>query len=231
MQKYKKRFQKENQTTLDKISKATLSMEDEIKKKKIIIKNIITVFGLFLALITYLITNGWGFMNFGWNSDLNTLQKILLFGGLIIISIYISVTTRYRITAWQIGKTKKKYGDEIEQLETILEERAATFATTVYADDIIAALSKRFTLTAEFVEKFKKIIGNYNWLVFYEFEPDGLELDYLEDKEELLVIEHEKCRYFWITWIYYEDAPFRFFFEKINPDGSVEANILEFALP
>ena len=112
----------------------------------------------------------------------------------------------------------------------------------VYFNDIIAALNSVFIVSSEFKEKLKNIIAKYEWAAneidestedeTIVFEPDGIALKYLKGEDQQLTINHEecKCTYYLKGWDYYENLPFRFYFDKVHSNGEIKKKI-EFELP
>lgn len=110
---------------------------------------------------------------------------------------------------------------------TDLENRATEFALKVYLPDIRSALQSKFYFYSPFESRIKQTIQDCHWFDHDDltFDPSGIELDYTEDEQEPLrpfSITDESCMYYLTGWDYYPNLSFRFYFDKINPDGKVE---------
>jgi|GEM_PF-6606987 len=137
---------------------------------------------------------------------------ILILLVLIVISIFVSADPVIRLCS-------KK-----------LQKQANEFVMNTYLPDLMNALESKFTLTNSFKTRLIKIMEICPWLDESAFDPDGSTLDYENDEELLLTIEHEKCTYYLAQWLYSPTLSFTFIFDKVDAEGKIERNI-EFQLP
>ncbi len=89
------------------------------------------------------------------------IQTPLMWGLGIVIGIGIVISGVY--DQWNSPKSN------------IYENKATEFAITIYLDDIIAALSSRFTLSQDFKDKLKKAMTNLCW--YDDKFASGIEFD------------------------------------------------------
>lgn len=236
MKDYNKIFADENKPTFDhqkEIQTEVNKHEKKIGKWTMIL----TVPSLFLLIY---FDYGWTFLGFHWEWAANvcisdgdvTVSKFMI----AFIITFVLFVVAFILCAIIIGQTNKSRQKLINADRKWLKEKANEFATTVYLNDMISALSTVFTLDTEFKDNFKKIIVKFEWFQYDGFRNYGHDLTHFYKNgekqvwiEEKLLIKHEGSKYRLQRWEYEEDA-FRFFFEKINPNGLVEKDV-EFRLP
>jgi hypothetical protein len=231
MKDYKKTFNDNNKTIIEQHNNAGIALDNKIGNKKIMVAIVCTLLWLGFVFMALYISAGWTFLGFKCSvlmlddSDGHIrwfLVIVVTFVESLLIGIILFVT--YFFIALSISHKENNEDKVTEQLQ----DKAIFLAATIYLDDIIAALSSRFTLSDEFKNKFQAIIMKYDWLENGEFDAHGIDFDYLEDEQQL-IIKDGGFTYYLTNFLYYDNAPFRFFLEKIHPDGFVED--IEYALP
>jgi len=235
MKDYTKIFKDENKQTFDH-QKMIQEKIDKCNKKIIILTAIlisITIF--FLLYFNY----SWNFIGFEWTWSMNVknddeisiLKFIITVFGPMILALLGMVL--YGILGVIINRSEQKV---INIDQNILKANSKAFASSVYLDDILSALKTVFTLDSTFVDTFRKIMPEFEWFNYDQFNPWGKDVTNYYDNEgntiyieEKLIIKHEGSKYQLKSWEH-EKNEFRFFFEKINSNGLVEKDV-EFLLP
>jgi hypothetical protein len=236
MKNYKTMFYDNNKIIIGQYNDVKTSLDNKIENKENLITGFCILFWLGCIFMSLYINVGWKFFGFSFRylafTDIyGNVEWFSAIGMTILSSIVTGLITiaLFFMMLYFLCKSSKK-NEEIEKLEEQLRKKVADLGTTIYFDDIIAALSSTFTLSNDFRERLKNFIeGHYLSFDCDKFDPSGLEFDYLEEEEERLIIQHEGCTYYFKGWDYYEDLPFRFLFDKIHPDGLVEE--IEYSLP
>lgn len=247
MKDYKQLFKEVNKATFTSIS----DLDNRIAIKKNKSTWFFVIFGIACAVLLSIINFQWLQQRVDYDPSIITAMAII---GSTFLSTMLSLIL-YNIMYASNQSLEKRRREQI----TLLTQKATEFAKSVYYDDIITALSSRFTLSNEFKEKFKNFISDLYWIetteedeeddddeddendydnddeeenlpIIYEFDPDGLACEYLEHEKERFVIHHEGYIYYLSAWAYHIEFPFHFWFTRVQPNGQVEKQI-EFELP
>lgn len=233
MKDYKKQFNDSNGIAIEQYNDAVAKRDKKITTKVRIFGALIFIFCLVCIFLALYINVGWDFLGFrvSFFVDSEGHKNWVQACSLTCLMASFTITFGFAIQ-WLIKtlvkSTYKKITKEIEGLTRLLKHKASIFAATVYFYDLIAALTCTFALSDEFEQKLQNSISEKDWIQDNEFDPAGLEFDYTKEKKQL-IIQHEGYKYYLTEFGYCENAPFRFFFEKIHPDGRVED--VEFELP
>ncbi len=239
MKNYKKSFGDANKAINERIAE----INSQINKKSNVASLFSCIFGTIGIGMVFYLTLGMDFLNFRWEwliqfiyGDVIAIIFLTLLG--VALTIAFSLLFYTVLASLMTISLRNQY----DELSDILYKKAKEFALNVYFNDIIAALNSVFIVSSEFKEKLKNIIAKYEWAAneidestedeTIVFEPDGIALKYLKGEDQQLTINHEecKCTYYLKGWDYYENLPFRFYFDKVHSNGEIKKKI-EFELP
>jgi magnesium-transporting ATPase (P-type) len=218
MKDYKKMFEEANKEAIEQFEKKI----EKQGKKSLYLSIIIMIFTLLFAFAVMVI----GLLLGGEKTVMEAIKTVLSNTFPLIAIIICAVLLMFLVNA-AICSMKRA------STENPLEEKAVEFATTIYFDDLISALASVFTLSDEFTKKLKEIISNYEWLEegTFDFDPDGMDLNYENDRKVLLHIEHEGYIYYLAAWKYYPNFPFTFVFDKVPDKGGIVEQGIKMRLP
>lgn len=235
MKNYEENFKAENKILLDQMNSAITLFKQKVGKRQFLVAFIGILFIFVVSFLTLYLIAGWEFLGFGISPWFPGYHTSKVDGGATIfatlaISVIIAIVVG-NIQHSIISRYEKATPSEIIEMNKKLEEKAKAFVLRTYLQDVLGALTTKFMLTHEFKEHLRAKFEDQTWFDKKDgaLLIGGFSFHYLETgDEELFTIHHEGCIYYLTSWDYPKSG-FRFFLEKIHPDGRVEE--LEYELP